>query len=312
MQAKNSNDDRTEVLADLIFRDVSSALKIPDQRLLTQVIKRITRSPAKKFAQALQALNETAAESTVWEAATGALQHFADGCRVFGGQSIPHEGPLLVVANHPGSADSLGVVAALKRPDINILAGHLRMMEGLPEVTRHLIFLTKNATNRMGAMREAIARLQNGESVLVFPRGFLEPDPAILPGALESLNQWTESVGVFLHKVPETVLQPMLISHVVSPKAWNGLPASLAKTSKRRHQIAMIWQFARQATGKSDGWRIPMRIFAGQPVSAKELSPALDVRELNQAVRERMKALLLSVYPDPDQPGLLNPAIPQS
>jgi hypothetical protein len=55
-----------------------------------------------------------------------------------------------------------------------------------------------------------------------------------------------------------------------------------------------------------------MRIFAGQPVSAKELSPALDARELNQAVREQMKALLLSVYPDPDQPGLLNPAIPQS
>jgi hypothetical protein len=56
----------------------------------------------------------------------------------------------------------------------------------------------------------------------------------------------------------------------------------MAKTTKKRHQIAMVLQTAMQQLFK--GWKIPIRVNLPTPLPARELAPSLDPRALNEAV----------------------------
>ena len=285
-------------MASMIFEDICAALNIRRGTPFYQFLFRAAKRPALQFAEVLRSLDRDVTQYHLWDAAAKALTYFTDGWRVRGQERIPREGPLLVVANHPGSADSVGAIAALHREDVRVIAGVRPMLQVLPHVRKHIVFLDSDMAGRMGAIRDVIRLLRQGDSVLIFPRGSLEPDPSLNPGARDSIRLWSDSVGLFLNKVPETVLQPLLISHVVTPKAWHNPLAFTTRADKRRHQIAMIWQFAMQRASKKLEWRIPMRIEVGQPVTARDLSPTLDPHELNEGTRAIMSDLLLQTFPD--------------
>jgi hypothetical protein len=286
-----------DTIAEYIFADIAKTLSISPKSLFYNALQRLTSKPARKFAEILLRLDRSLAEGDIRKSSKLALDYFTGGQEFIGEERVPREGPLLVVANHAGAADSIGAFSCVSRKDSSVVAGKRPMLEVLPHISRHLIFLDTDPVGRMGDMRTIINKLKAGETVILFPRGLLEPDPALIPGALQSIKAWSQSVGVFLAKVPEARLLPLLISQTVAPKAWKSLFVTWSKTPMRRHQIAMITQFAMQRLRSGKQWKVPLRVQVGNVYDPKELSNSLDPREINESVQQAMSDLLLSVYP---------------
>lgn len=286
-----------DTIARYIFADIAKTLSFNPRSLFFMTLRQIATKPANKFAEILLKVDRSLAEGDISKSSKMALDYFTDGQEFIGLENVPREGPLLVVANHPGAADSIGAFSCVSRRDSGIVAGKRPMLEVLPHISRHLIYLETDPIGRMGNIRKIISKLKAGETVITFPRGLLEPDPALIPGALQSIKSWSESMGVFLAKVPEVRLLPLLISQTVVPKAWKHIFVNLAKTPKRRHQIAMITQFAMQRLRQGNQWKVPIRIQVGNAYDPRELSNSLDPREINESVRQVMSDLLLSAYP---------------
>jgi putative hemolysin len=90
---------------------------------------------------------------------------------------IPDKGPVVVVANHPfGMLDGavLAVLLTRVRPDVKVMTNYL--LRDVPELARHCIFVDPFQTggaienNRRG-VREALAWLQDGGMLAIFPGG---------------------------------------------------------------------------------------------------------------------------------------------
>jgi putative hemolysin len=90
---------------------------------------------------------------------------------------IPDSGPVVVVANHPfGMLDGavLAVLLTRVRPDVRVMTNYL--LRDVPELARHCIFVDPFQSgdaienNRRG-VREALAWLQEGGMLAIFPGG---------------------------------------------------------------------------------------------------------------------------------------------
>jgi len=285
-------------LARMILDDVLTTLNVNRVKALRYLITLLGSKTTRWLADLLSRWDRQIERSTFIETAQDALHLFTSGFDLSSADEIPKTGPLLAVANHPGMYDSIGAIVTVGREDVRVVAARREFFRVLPNISRHLLTIEKDASLRLEAMRHIIQALRDGQAVIIFPSGRLEPEPALLPGAAAALEQWSGSVGIFLSKVPETRLLPILISQTLSPKAWNSWLARLPKTQKRRHQAAMGWQFVKQRTSKDPAWRLPLRIDTGKVKTAIELDPSLDPKKLAQAVQDEMKALLNSIYPE--------------
>ena len=290
--------ERPTSLARMILDDVLSTLNVNRVRALRYLITLLGSKTSRWLGDLLSRWDRQVERSSFTETARDALNLFTSGFELSSAEAIPKTGPLLAVANHPGMYDSIGAIVTVGREDVRVVAARREFFRVLPNISRHLLTIEKDASLRLEAMRHIIQALRDGQAVIIFPSGRLEPEPALLPGAAAALEQWSGSVGIFLSKVPETRLLPILISQTLSPKAWNSWLARLPKTQKRRHQAAMGWQFVKQRTSKDPAWRLPLRIDTGKVKTAIELDPSLDPKKLAQAVQDEMKALLNSIYPE--------------
>lgn len=285
-------------LARMILDDVLATLNVNRVKALRYLITLLGSKTTRWLADLLSRWDRQVACSSFVETAREALHLFTTDFELNCVGEIPKAGPLLAVANHPGMYDSIGAVVTVGREDVRLVAARREFFRVLPNISKHLLTIEKDASLRLEAMRHIIQALKEGQAVIIFPSGRLEPEPALMPGAAAAFEQWSESIGIFLSKVPETRLLPILISQTLSPKAWNSWLARLPKAQKRRHQAAMGWQFVKQRTSKDPAWKLPLRIDTGRIKTSFELDHSLDPKILAQAVRDEMKTLLLSIYPE--------------
>lgn len=286
-----------EVLTDVLLFEIVNQFRIKPGSALYRLIHWLGKAPASRFADIMQRFDHLVAERSLWEASRDVLPHFTSGFNLYAEGSIPKEGPLLVVSNHPGAADSIAAMASVERSDTYLMVIEHSMLTAMPNLNRRLINLVEENPFRYDVMQDVIQKLRNGKSVIIFPRGNLEPDPALYPGVLTSLQEWSSSIGLFLSKVPETFLQPLLMSNVVSPRAWNSLIAKSARSTKTRHQIAMVLQIALQRLMRGDKWKIPIKVNVPMGLTARELDSSLGAKALNQALRAYIKEAMISVFP---------------
>lgn len=107
-------------------------------------------------------------------------QHF--NLKVFGAHYIPRKGGVLIVSNHQSYLDPVLLACKIVRP-VNFMAKselfENRYFGWL--ITKLNAFPVRQGEGDVGAVRETIRRLQEGQVLNVFPEGTRSPDGELQP-----------------------------------------------------------------------------------------------------------------------------------
>ena len=234
---------RSSILDD-IFKDFNQTRK----RWIRSLLEPLVWFSAHRFANLAVNLDNTVSMHGFRRALQDFIEPLVRDMGVWGREHIPQDGPLLIVSNHPGAIDGMAIGATLPRDDLNIIATGFPLLQRLPATREHIIFIDPQAPMNIAGVRSTIGHLQSGGSVLIFPSGRVEPDPAIMPNARHSLQNWSPSIELFLRKVPQTQVMVTIVSGVLSPiflhnpliRLWSGVRDPLAIAEVTQTAIQMI------------------------------------------------------------------------
>jgi hypothetical protein len=259
----------------------------PDTRL-RHLLNPLLWAPLRRFSGWASKFDRTVAESGFREAAREVLPRFISRLEVEGQQQVPTSGPLLIVSNHPGSADALAIAASLPRNDLKIVVSALPFIRSLPNSAQHFIYTDPlEPHKRMEVVRSSVRHLQDGGALLLFPRGKVEPDPAWLPGAMESLSRWSASLGLIARAVPETKIVTSIVSGVLARSSLRNPLTRWPRDPRKRQLLAEIIQVIQQALFPY-GISVSTRLSYGKPIVAGDR----DARELTREIVEYAVQLL--------------------
>ena len=150
-------------------------------------------------------------------------------------------GPLLFVANHAGLGDAHALLASSPRRDTLVLAHDFGILPALREFRRHVVVV--DAERPQAALRASLRHLRAGGSLLLYPRGEIEADPALnLERALATLPQWSRSIELFARHVPDLAIVPVAAGGVLSRRALRNPLVKLYKDRDQRHFLAATFQ----------------------------------------------------------------------
>ncbi|MGC2473234.1 MAG: GNAT family N-acyltransferase [Candidatus Sulfotelmatobacter sp.] len=191
---------------------------------------------------------------------------------------IPAAGPVVVVANHPyGVLDGalLTLLLTRVRPDVKILTNFL--LSDIPELQRHCIFVDSFQTDRSieanrKALREALAWLQQGGLLAIFPSG--EVSQWQMPVAQVADPEWNDTAVRLIRRTGATALPVYFCGH-------NGVGFQLLGMIHPKLRTA----FLLQEFLKQEGKRVEVRV--GSPVQAESLNALRGDREAIEYLRWR-------------------------
>ena len=165
----------------------------------------------------------------------------AKDIHIQGAENVPRAGPLLFMANHAGLGDAHALLMASPRLDTRILAQDFGLLPGLPQFRRHVILVDKKRPQ--AALRAGLRHLRSGGSLLLYPRGEIEADPALdLSAALASLPAWTRSSELFARQVPNLAILPVAGGGFISRAALRNPLVKRYKKADQRHFLAATFQ----------------------------------------------------------------------
>jgi 1-acyl-sn-glycerol-3-phosphate acyltransferase len=268
-------------IAEIVARESAETLVGRAGGLRVEVMRRliapVAHHVAGRFVSYDRALGETGMRSgSAWivEEATG-------GLAVTGRERVPSGGPLLVVANHPGLSDAVAILAALGRDDAWIVTASYPFLRAMRLASRRFLFVSDERADRLSSFRGIVARLRAGDTVLVFPAGGLELDPALSrTAALASLARWSHSIELLARVASGTHVIPTAIRGVVSRSAFDHALAKRRTPEKERQRMATLLQLA-------------FRPYRANRVSIAFGAPLLgNTPDLHAAVLEAMRALI--------------------
>ena len=160
---------------------------------------------------------------------------------IHGADNVPLSGPLLFTANHAGLGDAHALLASSPRRDTLVLAHDFGILPALQQFRRHVILV--DAERPEAALRAALRHLRAGGSLLLYPRGEIEADPALdLERALASLPDWSRSIDLFARHVPDLAIVPVATGGVLSRRALRNPLLRLYKDRDQRHFLAATFQ----------------------------------------------------------------------
>lgn len=279
-----------DTLTEINLDDLVSSFGWEKQPLPASILHRLFLNPARKFAHQMVDFDNAVAQTSLAEASRQLMRkYYVKDVRVHGREHIPTHGPVLFLSNHPGIADTLSLFAAINRPDLNIIAIHRPFLVSLTNVTRNLFYISENPAERIRAVRQVTAHLRKGGSVLTFPAGDIEPDPAVYPGALDSLNNWTDSAGVFMRFAPHLKIVPVLVSCVVWEKTAHHWLTRLKRARLERERLAAALQLLAMVAQGVRTTTVHVRF--AKPVSVDEVG-SNESGAIHQVVIHRMRALI--------------------
>jgi 1-acyl-sn-glycerol-3-phosphate acyltransferase len=268
-------------------------------RIIRRWIELAVRHPARSFARNViafdeEVLRQAGAGGGLREAARGILRAFTDGLTVGGAERVPPRGPVLLVSNHPGMTDTVALFAAVPRADLRILAADRPFLRALTAAARQLIFIPEGpeaaaVAGRAAAVRAAVAHLRAGGALLTFPAGVIEPDPAVLPGAVASLERWSPSTALFLRRAPGCVVVPVIVSGVLSRRAQHHPLTLLRRKREDREWLGSMLQIVMR-TLVPGSWPVRVRVDFLASIPAESLPPGAD--EALAALKEPVAAYL--------------------
>lgn len=278
--------DVLNLLTDINLDDLVASFGWTDRPALARGLRAAFRRSARKFARQILTFDLQVGKEGLPQAARLALRGYVRGVRVIGRDRVP-SGPVLFLSNHPGMTDTLALFAAIHRPDLNIIALERPFLKCLPNVTSRLFYVSDRPEQRLQAVRQAARHLKAGGAVLTFPAGRIEPDPAVYPGAEESLADWTDSAGVFLRLAPETRIVPVLVSGVLWRPAVTHPLTRLKRERAEREKLGAALQLLAQVV--FDLRPVQVTVQFGTPIAADKTH---DLAALHASVLKGMCTLL--------------------
>jgi hypothetical protein len=163
--------------------------------------------------------------------------------------------------------------------------------------------MSLKARATLGVVRSTVQHLRRGGSVLTFPAGQIEPDPACMPGAIQSLDTWSESIAIFARLAPETQIVTAIVSGVIWPATLRHPLTRLRRQPKDRERLGAALQVLVQT-------RLPFyrpvttRVTFGPPLAASQLASTGEPGAILQAITAQARQLIESTYPE-TQPDTL-------
>ncbi len=203
----------------LLLNEVIKAFGLRKWGSLARCVEGLFAPAVQRFAELAVAFDQEVARRGFSQAARNVLPVFTEQVQVHLEAPLPEQGALLILSNHPGVIDSLLLASHLNRQDLRIVASNVPFLRHLQATSQHLIFSSQDPFERMKAVRGIIRHLQEGGTVLIFPGGKIEPDPAFMPGAADELAQWSPSLEVIVRRAPHVHLAIGAVSGVLCP-AW--------------------------------------------------------------------------------------------
>ena len=256
-----------------------------------QMLKPLIWLASTRFARMASAIDDEIAKDGFQQGMSRLLANFISSYEARGVETVPPEGPLLVVSNHPGTVDSLLIAASLPRDDLKIFATGFAFLKQLPAARQHLIFSSRESSDRILALRRAIRHLQEGAALLIFPSGNIDPDPAVLPGAVDHLNRWSPSVELILKKVPEARVQVTIVSGVLSQKWMNSLIMRVWRDQLARQNVAGAAQVIRQLVFPTR-FKVSPKVSYASPLFWEQLQQYASISKLDEIIASARQLLL--------------------
>lgn len=279
--------DQLESLTQINLDDLVASFGWQARPVFAHTLRRVFDHPARKFAVQMLDFDSAVGKYGLVEASRLSLGHYVKDVRVFS-DPLP-AGPFLALSNHPGMTDTLALFCALERPDLKIIALDRPFLTALPNTSNQLFYVRGDATARMSLVRQVTAHLRAGGAALTFPAGQIEPDPDVYAGALEALQTWTDSAGVFIRMAPETAILPVLVRGVIWEKTASHPLLVLRKTRQEKEALAAAFQLLSHIL-----WEVKpvtVRVQIGRPIYAGNLGTT-ETAVIHQAVRTEMMRLI--------------------
>ena len=268
-------------IAQIVARESAETLVGQAAGFRVEVVRRliapVANHVAGRFVTYDRAFGDGIHQGSAWivENATG-------GLAVEGRERVPARGPLLVVANHPGLSDAVGLLAALGRDDAWIVTANYPFLRAMRLASQRFLFVSDDRADRLSAFRSIVARLRRGETVIVFPAGGLELDPALSrTAALASLATWSRSIELLARLARGTVVIPAAVRGAVSRSAYDHPLAKRRRQPKERQRMATLLQLALPAYRAN-----PVSVTFGIPIAAHVGS------DVHAAVIDAMRTLI--------------------
>ena len=278
-------------LTDINLDDLVAAFGWQHHPVLRGLLRFVFRGAAARFAAQMAAFDRQVGLAGLPEGARKTLHSLVKGVRVYGLENLLSSGPVLYLSNHPGMTDTLCLFAALHRPDLRIIALRRPFLQALPNISQHLIFLSDDPVERVGAVRKASSHLRNGGAVLTFPAGEIEPDPDVYEGAYKSLDGWLDSAGVFIRFAPETKIVPILVRNVLWDKVVHHPLTRLRSGREERERLGASFQLLMQVLFNIAP--VTVKVQVAPPISLSEIG-STETAAIHAFVLARMRALLQS------------------
>jgi hypothetical protein len=270
------------------------ALGLPRTGRLQALLRPLIWPPAHRFATFAAELDRRAALDGATAAARWALSLFTEDTRALGTEFIPASGPLLVASNHPGSYDSLLIIASLAREDLKIFVSDVPFLRKLVGCSPYFLHTPGDPHARMAALRAGIQHLRAGGALLVFATGVVDPDPALRPGAREALQGWSASLPLLVRQAPETATLVTLVSGVVAPACFHHPLTRLRREPPMKQFLAEFLQISQQVLFHRRFPLTPTVRFA-LPLTAAELGHGRDPQAALATLIGRAESLLEEV-----------------
>jgi 1-acyl-sn-glycerol-3-phosphate acyltransferase len=230
-------------LIDININDMADAIGLADFHRGRRLLRWLFYSPARAFAELIAGFDAEVGRQGLRGGSQWLIKKVTRKLEAAGLANVPARGPALILANHPGMADTISLFSAIARPDLRVIVNDRPFLQALPNVSRYLLYVpAAGGADKTPAIRAVVKHLRQGGAVLTFPAGRIEPDPAVAPGAVESLQTWSESIALFARLAPQTQIVLAIVSGVVSPAAQYHPLTRLRRTPRGRERMAAILQ----------------------------------------------------------------------
>jgi hypothetical protein len=282
---------QVKALTEINIQDMLTSFGLGDIRRGRSLLNFTCWVPARRFAQQVSAYDSLVATAGLRAASTQLLRSFTNKLEVVGQENIPEQGAVLILSNHPGLADTLALFASIPRTDLRCVAAVRPFLKALTNVEPYLIYVGDGPKQRVSAVRSVVKHLEGGGTVLTFPAGEIEPDPACMPGAVEALQKWSQSIGIFMRRVPALKIVPTIVSGVIWPAALHAPVTRLRRSPKDRERLAAALQILVQSIFPFVK-PVAIQVTFGEALSIQNLPDCPDAACITDAVMSRVHYLI--------------------